>query len=57
MKKEKVIICPNCKQKQDANILHCQACQYPKVNNEDKWKPANMGKQRGKPEANRTGKK
>lgn len=57
MKKEDLTICPNCKQKQDANILHCQACQYPKINNKDKWKPANLGKQRGKPEANRTGKK
>jgi len=37
--------------------IRCGSCNYLPETTKDEWKPANMGKQQGKPQANRTGKK
>ena len=49
--------CPNCGATFDPDALKCGTCTYVAENRHDTWKPANMGKQRDKRIANRTGKK
>jgi len=49
--------CPSCGNPFWLNEIRCSTCNYEPHSTKDKWKQANMGKQRTKPIANRTGKK
>lgn len=52
------IECPKCKGYfENPDELKCGGCGYVPVSRDELWKAANMGKQRGKPQANRDGKK
>jgi hypothetical protein len=55
MTKSKETLCPNCNSPLE-NRIKCRKCEFVADNIEDKWKPVNMGKQRGKPKANIDGK-
>jgi len=49
--------CPNCGAFFETEQIRCGSCNFVAQTAKDEWKPANMGKQQGKPKANRTGKK
>jgi len=51
-------ICPKCGyQEQNEKFIKCKNCEFVPGNTQEKWKPVNLGKQRGKPKANYDGKK
>ena len=50
--------CPRCKNTfEDPREMRCGACGYVPDSRDKMWKAANMGKQLGKPQANRDGKR
>lgn len=57
MKNEDQITCPNCGAAFEPDAIKCGTCTYVAENRKGAWKSANMGKQRDKRIANRTGKK
>lgn len=57
MKKYDKIECPKCKNTfEDPREMRCDACGFVPDSRDKMWKAANMGKQLGKPKANRDGK-
>lgn len=48
--------CPNCGEKIPTDQWRCGWCNFAVDSRDELWKNANMGKQRKKPIANRTGK-
>ena len=54
----KKIKCPNCKNYfEDSGEMRCGGCGYVPDSRDEMWKAVNLGKQRGKPQANRDGKR
>jgi len=49
--------CPKCGASFRSKPIRCGNCNYVPETTKDEWKAANMGKQLGKPETNRDGKR
>jgi len=58
MKEKNPRFCPRCSSKLvESDLIKCGSCNWVVGSSKERWKEANMGKQRAKPVANRTGKK